>query len=109
MTCGPTNSRIDFHCDGNYATSTSQIPLNSPSEYKGGKLCFFVNDQVHEVPRVPGSVVQHPPNVLHGVTSVTEGVRKSLFIVDCINGLGQGGVVTLTNEDISSFLALREL
>jgi len=109
MTCGPTNSCIDFHCDGSYATSTSQIPLNSPSEYKGGKLCFFVNDQVHEIPRVPGSVVQHPPNVLHGVTSVTEGVRKSLFIVDRMNGLGHDGVITLTNEDIFCFLAQREL
>ena len=109
MTCGPTNSCIDFHCDGGYATSTSQIPLNSPSEYKGGKLCFFVNDQVHEIPRVPGSVVQHPPNVLHGVTSVTEGVRKSLFIVDRMNGLGHDGVITLTNEDIFCFLAQREL
>lgn len=107
MTRGPTNSCIDFHCDGGYASSTSQIPLNSPSEYEGGKLCFFVNNQIHEISRSTGSLVQHPPNVLHGVTSVTDGTRKSLFIVDRTNGLGEKGVVTLTEDHVVSFLAQR--
>ena len=107
MTRGPTNSCIDFHCDGGYASSTSQIPLNPPSEYNGGQLYFFVNDQLHSVPRPAGSLVQHPPQVLHGVTSVTEGTRKSLFIVDSSNGLGERGVVQLTSDDVVSFLAKR--
>lgn len=105
MTKGPTNSCIDFHCDGAYASSTSQIPLNSPFEYKGGSLCFFVNDHLHKVPRIAGSLVQHPPQILHGVTSVTEGTRKSLFIVDKSNGLGEDGVVNLTSDHVVSFLA----
>ena len=99
---------INFHCDGIYATSTSQIPLNEPSEYKGGKLCYFVNDQLHFVPRTPGSLVQHPPKGLHGVTRVTEGTRKSFFIVDSSNGLGRSldnDVVQLEAETIVSFLA----
>mmetsp|Transcript_33126 Transcript_33126/g.69726 ORF Transcript_33126/g.69726 Transcript_33126/m.69726 type:complete len:172 (-) Transcript_33126:28-543(-) len=107
MTRGPTNSCIDFHYDGVYASSTSQIPLNSPSEYKGGTLCFFVNDLLHKVPRTPGSLVQHPPHVLHGVTSVTDGVRKSLFIVDTTNGLGENGIVNVTSDHVVSFLAQR--
>ena len=107
MTRGPTNSCIDFHFDGGYATSTSQIPLNAPSEYKGGTLCFFVNDHLHQVPRPAGSLVQHPPKVLHGVTSVTEGTRKSLFIVDEANGLGETGVFNLGSDDIMSFLGQR--
>ena len=61
MTKGPTNACIAFHCDGGYATSTSQIALNSPSEYTGGQLCFFVNDHVHFLERPVGSLVQHPP------------------------------------------------
>src|SRR6056300_1672400 len=105
MTRGPTNNCIDFHCDGGYATSTSQIPLNSPSEYRGGQLCFFVNDQLQFVPRPRGSLVQHPPSVLHGVTAVTEGTRKSLFIVDQNNGLGENGVVKLSSDDVVYFLA----
>ena len=99
---------INFHCDGYYASSTSQIPLNEPAEYKGGKLCYFVNDQLHFVPRTPGSLVQHPPKVLHGVTRVTEGTRKSFFIVDSSNGLGRSldnDVVQLEAETIVSFLA----
>merc|ERR1719413_149549 len=108
MTCGPTNSCIDFHCDGGYATSTSQIPLNSETEYKGGKLCFFVNDRLHFISREPGSLVQHPPKVLHGVTSVTEGARKSLFIVDDVNGLGRPDeVINVKGDDVVSFLAAR--
>lgn len=107
MTRGPTNSCIDFHRDGSYATSTSQIPLNSPTEYEGGQLCFFVNNQLHFIPRPVGSLIQHPPEVLHGVTSVTEGTRKSLFIVDQTNGLGDKGVVELTGDDVVSFLAQR--
>ena len=108
MTKGPTNSCIDFHCDGGYASSTSQIPLNSMSEYDGGIICFFVKDELYMVSRVPGSLVQHPPNVLHGVTSVTRGTRKSLFIVDKSNGLGEGGVIKLTSDHINAFLAQRE-
>ena len=108
MTKGPTNSCIDFHTDNGLshprASSTSQIPLNPTSEYKGGQLCFFVNDHLHMVPRKAGSLVQHPPSVLHGVTSVTEGERKSLFILHVTNGLGEGGVVKLTSDHIDSFL-----
>ena len=107
MTRGPTNSCIAFHCDGGYATSTSQIPLNSPSEYEGGKLIFFVNNQLHEIERKQGSLIQHPPKVFHGVTAITEGTRQSLFIVDPSNGLGEKGVVTLTSDHVVSFLALR--
>mmetsp|Transcript_10956 Transcript_10956/g.18258 ORF Transcript_10956/g.18258 Transcript_10956/m.18258 type:complete len:95 (+) Transcript_10956:158-442(+) len=55
-----SNTCINFHCDGPYASSTSQILLNSTSEYKGGKLCFFVSNHLHFVPRMPGSLVQHP-------------------------------------------------
>jgi len=112
MTKGPTNSCINFHCDGMYASSTSQIPLNAASEYDGGALCFFMKNHLHMVPRVPGSLVQHPPNVLHGVSSVTRGTRKSLFIVDESNGLGAGGVLDLSifyhRHHIIAFLAQRE-
>ena len=51
--------------------------------------------------------LQHAPLVLlHGVTSVTEGTRKSLFIVDSTNGLGEEeGVVGLTKDDVISVFA----
>jgi len=103
MTEGPTNACIGFHCDGVIATSTTQIALNDPSEYKGGQLCYFVNDKVHFLTRPKGSVVQHPSRVLHGVTNLTEGTRKSLFILDESNGLGEGGVVHVTEDHVNEF------
>jgi len=49
MARGPTNACINFHCDGAYATGTVQFALNDQSEYSGGRLCFFVNDQLLEL------------------------------------------------------------
>jgi len=107
MTKGPTNACIAFHCDGGYVTSTSQIALNPPSEYKGGQLCFFVNDQVHFLERRVGSLVQHPPRVLHGVTNLTHGTCKSLFIVDMQNGLDEDGVIVVDVVRVNQFLETR--
>lgn len=104
MTKGPTNACINFHCDGAYATGTVQIALNDQSEYSGGRLCFFVNDQLFMLDRPAGSVCQHPRRVLHAVTALIAGTRKSLFVVDVENGLGENGVVTITAEHVQEFL-----
>ena len=107
MTKGPSNACINFHCDGSYATGTVQIALNEPNEYKGGRLCYFVNDQLLSLERPAGSVCQHPAKVLHAVTALTEGTRKSLFVVDTTNGLGEGGIVTVTQQHVDAFQAAR--
>jgi hypothetical protein len=103
MTRGPTHACIDFHCDGETATSTSQIALNIPTEYAGGRLCFYVNLELHFLERPMGSLVQHSPKVLHGVTHLTQGTRKSLFVVDHYNGLGEDGVIDVTMENVEAF------
>ena len=108
MTRGPSNACINFHCDGAYATGTVQIALNDPSEYKGGRLCFFVGDNLTVLQRPAGSVSQHPSKVLHAVTALTEGVRKSLFVVDQSNGLGEEGVVIVKLSHVTAFLGVRE-
>ncbi|GAX25014.1 hypothetical protein FisN_2Lh298 [Fistulifera solaris] len=108
MTNGPTNACINFHCDGPYATSTSQIALNDPSKYAGGRLVYFVNDVLHVPERPVGSLVQHPSSVLHGVTSLRSGTRKSLFVVDTTNGLGEGGVVEVSSAHVEGFLRWKE-
>jgi len=105
MTRGPSNACINFHCDGNYATGTVQIALNSTGEYEGGRLAFFVSDRLQVLENRPaGSVVQHPPSVLHGVTAMIKGARKSLFVVDRMNGLGEDGVVTVKRKHVDEFL-----
>lgn len=103
ITKGPTDACINFHCDGNYATGTVQVALNDPAEYSGGTLCFFLNDQIHELPRPIGSVTQHPAKVLHAVRRLFHGSRKSLFVVDEQNGLGEGTILKVDSEDLHDF------
>eukprot|EP00928_Gymnodinium_smaydae_P026956 TRINITY_DN21000_c0_g1_i1.p1 TRINITY_DN21000_c0_g1~~TRINITY_DN21000_c0_g1_i1.p1 ORF type:complete len:395 (-),score=35.95 TRINITY_DN21000_c0_g1_i1:206-1336(-) len=104
MTRGPSNACINFHCDGTYATGTVQIALNDATQYSGGRLCFFANDWLHVLERPAGSVCQHPSRVLHAVTALSEGTRKSLFVVDRTNGLGDAGVVEVTGAHVQAFL-----
>jgi hypothetical protein len=56
--------------------------LNPLKDYTGGELCFFVNDKVHVLDRPVGSLVQYPPKVPHGITHLSSGTQKSLFVVD---------------------------
>ena len=104
ITRGPTKACINFHCDGGYASVTVQIALNDETEYKGGKLCFFVNDRLDLLARPAGSMTQHPAKVLHAVTSLTEGTRKSLFVVDQENGLGEGAVHMVNEKEVKEFV-----
>jgi len=108
QTRGPTNACIGFHCDGVYATSTTQVALNDPSEYEGGRLVYFVDDSLRVLERPAGSVVQHPPKVLHAVQALTSGTRQSLFVVDSENGLGEDGVVVITGDHIREFAETKQ-
>ncbi|CAJ1959402.1 unnamed protein product [Cylindrotheca closterium] len=104
MTTGPTKACINFHCDGGYATHTTQIALNDSNDYEGGRLCFFVQDKLHVLERPKGSIVEHPRDVLHGVTAMIKGSRTSLFVVDSLNGAEDGGVVQLNLDHVERFL-----
>jgi len=104
MTKGPSNACINFHCDGNYATGTVQVALNDPKDYKGGRLCFYVNGCLHILQRPAGSITRHPRSVLHGVSTLLEGTRKSLFVVDPTNGLGGQDVVLVKDQHVEDFL-----
>ena len=110
-TCGPTRACINFHCDGSYATGTVQVALSDSAEYQGGRLCCFhmkareEDDELVVLERPAGSVCQHATKVLHGVTDLKGGTRKSLFVVDKTNGLGEGGIVQASSRDVTLFLA----
>ncbi|CAB9503039.1 Polyubiquitin (Fragment) [Seminavis robusta] len=103
MTKWPTNACINFHQDGRYATYTMQLALNDPEEYQGGKLCYFVNNRLHVLTRPAGSLVGHHREVLHAVTALTGGVRKSLFLTDYSNGLGEKDVIIASKTDVAAF------
>ena len=100
----PNAKCISFHVDGEYATKTIQIPLND--SYVGGKLCFFVDDKIVAPPRNAGSLTIHKRDVLHGVTSVQEGVRHSFFVIDLdkMGGLlEETNVFTIKKETVESY------
>ena len=131
MTVGPTDACIPFHCDGPYATSTTQIALNSSKEYRGGRLVYCTFEgasaesvetaetaeiakgveaarvRLHVTERPAGTVTHHRPKIVHGVTRMVSGTRYSLFVLDEANGLGDKGVLDLTRDGRSFSRILR--
>jgi PKHD-type hydroxylase len=56
------------------------VQLSSPSDYKGGVLQIKHQDQVIDVMKTKGMVTTFPISMLHRVTPVTSGVRKTLIM-----------------------------
>ena len=56
------------------------LQLSSPIEYKGGVLQIKYEDQVIDVMKTRGMVTTFPIELLHRVTPVTSGVRKTLIM-----------------------------
>lgn len=105
ITKGPTNAAIEFHCDGDYATRTVQVALNSTEDYIGGRLCFYVKCHLHVLNERPmGSIVMHPRQVLHAVTNLEKGRRCSLFVVDELNGKYDKEVFEVTKKEVEMYL-----
>jgi len=56
------------------------LQLSDPSEYEGGNLELFVSDEPTRIERKKGLVVAFPSFVLHHVTPVTSGTRRTLVV-----------------------------
>lgn len=56
------------------------VQLSSPDDYDGGDLELFYQDPVNRVPRALGYVAAFPAYVMHRVTPVTRGIRRSLVV-----------------------------
>lgn len=54
--------------------------LSDPNEYEGGDLEIWTGGQFKTIPRIKGCTVLFPSFLLHRVTPVTKGVRKSLVL-----------------------------
>jgi ubiquitin len=109
-TRGPVPGAIGWHYDGNYASNTAQLVLNNPTEYTGGRLCYFTKEKGVEVlDRQAGDITKHGTKTLHAVTQLTAGTRYSLFVVDKENGLGETSViepdVALVEQILASIVA----
>ena len=83
-----TNQCVPFHCD--YSKRTMQVALNAEHEYGGGKLTFATAHGFVQPARPRGSATTHVNSLVHGVSTLTHGVRYGLFLCDI-----KGGSVTL--------------
>ena len=54
------------------------VQLSDPDSYEGGNLQFMINDKTVDAPGDRGTVVIFPSFVLHRVTPVTRGRRRSI-------------------------------
>ena len=67
--------------EGQYRKLSMVIQLTSPDNYEGGELIF--PEQVNYDPSITkkqGTAIVFPSYMLHGVTPVTAGMRKSLVV-----------------------------
>jgi hypothetical protein len=75
------------HIDGGFNSTrklTFSIQLSDPSEYEGGDLLLWDAERPTFIPKNKGQIVLFPSSVMHEVTPVTRGIRKSL--VGWVNG-----------------------
>jgi ubiquitin len=73
---------VAFHTD--FSRRTMQIALNDPDEYNGGLLVFATSTGFVVPKRTAGSFTIHNYKSVHGVTSMTRGVRYSLFLCNTV-------------------------
>jgi PKHD-type hydroxylase len=80
-----TQGHYTWHVDGGISTKASRklsvvLQLSDPSEYEGGDLELMVGVAPLKVDKKKGLITAFPSYVLHRVTPVTKGIRKSLVI-----------------------------
>lgn len=82
---GVEGGHYDWHVDmlrpsGTQRKLSFSLQLTDPSRYEGCDLQFMAGDGVETAPRERGALVAFPSFVLHRVTPVISGTRKSLVV-----------------------------
>jgi PKHD-type hydroxylase len=79
-----TPGHYDWHMDlgQNYSTRkiSVSIQLSDENDYEGGDLEFKIHNSDIKAPREKGTIVFFPSYIIHRVTKVTKGQRKSLVL-----------------------------
>ena len=75
----------DWHMDIgpnsiNHRKISITIQLSDPNEYDGGDLEIWTGQGLVNVPRSQGSATLFPSFMIHRITPITKGVRKSLVL-----------------------------
>ena len=86
---GPEGGHFDWHKDYGRDPSdptreprklTLSLQLSDPSDYQGCELQVRAGNQIDTAPRARGTLVAFPANVLHQVTPIRSGTRKTLVV-----------------------------
>ena len=75
----------DWHMDmGSFPNNNRKvsitIQLSNPDDYEGGDFEFWLNDTPWKAPKEQGLAILFPSYLMHRVTPVTKGTRKSLVL-----------------------------
>lgn len=84
---GHGHGKYSAHIDGGINTTRKlsfSILLSDPSEFEGGDLLIYENLEPFAVQKIKGAITFFPSNIIHEVTPVTKGIRRS--IVSWIHG-----------------------
>lgn len=81
---GTEGGHYDWHVDQgalNVQRKLSlSLQLSDSSQYEGCDLQFYAGNKIETAPRERGTVIAFPSYVLHRVTPVVSGTRKSLVV-----------------------------
>jgi PKHD-type hydroxylase len=86
---GPQGGHFDWHKDYGRDPAdpareprklTLSLQLSDPSDYQGCELQVRAGNQIDTAPRARGTLVAFPANVLHQVTPIRSGTRKTLVV-----------------------------
>ena len=79
--CGHYDWHLDIGPGSiNHRKISIVVQLSDPSEYEGGELEIWTGGQFKQIQKVKGCVVLFPSFLLHRVTPVTKGLRKSIVL-----------------------------
>jgi PKHD-type hydroxylase len=59
---------------------TLSLQLSNAADYEGCDLQVRAGNQIDSAPRLRGSLVAFPANVLHQVTPILSGIRRALVV-----------------------------
>ena len=81
---GPEGGHYDWHVDQSSRIARRKlsfsVQLTDPSDYERGELQLHAGNKIDIAPKQRGAVICFPSYVLHRITPVTSGTRKSLVV-----------------------------
>ena len=78
--CGHYDWHVDIGPGIKHRKISIVVQLSDPSEYEGGDLQIWSGGQFRSVPKIKGCTALFPSFLLHRVTPVTNGLRRTLVL-----------------------------